>query len=400
MTPSNDRPTTPTTPTAPTTWKSHFSRFLAAAPGRLHFAAHSHHPWPDVSFDAHEHAWLEAARRADLKWDDVFDALIPAAQRHVARQLRLPDPTTIAFAPSTHELVVRLLSCLPDVPRVLTTDSEFHSFSRQMSRLEEERRAVVERIAVEPYATFAQRFATAAARGGHDLVYFSQCFYNTAFRVEDVQQLVDAVKNPATHIVVDGYHAYMAFPVDLSALAPRIFYTAGGYKYAMAGEGACFMHCPPGYAERPRDTGWFASFGTLTKAQGDTVPYAVGGQRFMGATFDPTPLYRLNAVQDWLVRERIAVADIRAHVERLQERFLELREARGALSGAELMPPAGVARGNFLIFRHPQAQAWHTQLVEAEILTDCRADRLRVGFGLYHDAKDVEAFFDRAGKLR
>ena len=29
-------------------YKAHFSRFLEAAPDRLHFAAHSHHLWPDV----------------------------------------------------------------------------------------------------------------------------------------------------------------------------------------------------------------------------------------------------------------------------------------------------------------------------------------------------------------
>jgi hypothetical protein len=28
-----------------------FARSLAAAPGRLHLAAHSHHLWPDASFD-------------------------------------------------------------------------------------------------------------------------------------------------------------------------------------------------------------------------------------------------------------------------------------------------------------------------------------------------------------
>jgi len=379
----------------PASWKKNFSRFLGAAPGRLHFAAHSHHPWPDASFAAHEQAWLDAARLADLKWDKVFGEVIPAAQAHVARVLNLPDPRTLAFAPSTHELVMRLISALPARLRVLTTDGEFHSFSRQMKRLEEAGTAQVERIAVEPFATFADRFAAAAARGGHDLVYFSQCFYNTAFRVADPAALVAAVPDPRTFVVIDGYHAFMAVPTDLSALEDRAFYTAGGYKYAMAGEGACFLHCPAGQAPRPANTGWFASFGTLTAAQDGAVPYAQGGQRFMGATFDPTALYRLNAVQQWLRSEGITVAVIRAHVEALQARFLELRRQRGFLADADLVPPQGVARGNFLVFRHAQAQAWHGKLLEAGILTDCRDDRLRIGFGLYQDGADVEEFFSR-----
>ncbi len=387
-------------------WKKNFARFLGAAPKRLHFAAHSHHPWPDVSFDAHQQAWLDAAREADHKWDRVFSELIPRAQAHVARQLSLPDPATVCFAPSTHEFIVRLLSALPissngGPVRVLTTDSEFHSFSRQMKRLEEERRAVVERVPVAPFESFAQRFCAAAARGGHHLVYFSQCFYNTGFRIADFEALVNAVPDRETCIVIDGYHSFMAMPTDLSRIAHRVFYTAGGYKYAMAGEGACFLHCPPGYALRPVNTGWFASFGTLTQAQAhDEVPYAVGGQRFMGATFDPAPLYRFNAVQDWLAREGITVAMIRAHVENLQRRFLDWREKSGAFPGAELLPPAGTDRGNFLIFCSPQAPDWYAQLAALDVLTDLRDDRLRIGFGLYHEDSDLDALCERTGLVR
>lgn len=382
--------------------KRHFSRFLGAAPRRLHFAAHSHHPWPDASYAGHEQAWLDAAQWADLKWDRVFDDLIPRAQAHVARVLSLPDPRTLAFAPSTHELVMRLLSCLPRPLRVLTTDGEFHSFSRQLSRLEEDRAAQATRVPVEPFATFTERFAAAAARGGHDLVYVSQVFYNTGFAPPDLRALVAAVKDDAVPIVVDGYHGFMAVPTDLSALAARIFYVAGGYKYAMAGEGCCFMHCPPGYAPRPVDTGWFASFGTLAQAQnnvGGTVPYAEGGARFLGATFDPTALYRLVAVQDWLQSIGVGVAQIRAHALGLQRLFLAGRERAGPLRGLELLSPGDAERGNFLVLRDARAQALHDALLEDDILVDCRADRLRIGFGPYQDAPDVDEFFRRVVKL-
>ena len=381
-------------------WKKYFSRFTQAAPGRLHFAAHSHHPWPDASFDGHQQAWDDAARLADLKWDRVFGEIVPRAQAHIARQLALPDPRTIAFAPSTHELLMRLLSCLPQPVRVLTTDGEFHSFSRQMKRLEEEQLARVTRVPVEPYGDFAARFAEAAARGGFDLVYFSQVFYNTGFRVTDLRPLVAAVRDERALVVVDGYHGFMAVPTDLSAIAARSFYIAGGYKYAMAGEGACFMHCPPGFAMRPRDTGWFASFGTLALAQdASAVPYAEGGGRFLGATFDPSAIYRMVAVQDWVQSIGADVGAIRAHVETLQQRFLDQRRGSGALAGAELMPPAGSPRGNFLVFRDRGAPQLHDRLLAASVLVDCRDDRLRVGFGLHQDAADVDEFFRRIVKL-
>ena len=40
--------------------KALFSRALTLAPERLHFAAHSHHLWPDASFEAQTQAWIDA----------------------------------------------------------------------------------------------------------------------------------------------------------------------------------------------------------------------------------------------------------------------------------------------------------------------------------------------------
>jgi hypothetical protein len=50
-------------------FKPLFSRSLGADPDRLHFAAHSHHLWPDASFAGQVASWNDAARLADLKWD-------------------------------------------------------------------------------------------------------------------------------------------------------------------------------------------------------------------------------------------------------------------------------------------------------------------------------------------
>ena len=378
-------------------YSAHFSRFLGAVPGRLHVAAHSHHPWPDVTFDAQQQAWLDAARLMDDKWDDVFGALLPEAAGHIAGRLGLSDPDAIAFAPSTHGLVMRLLSCLSPPVRVLTTDAEFHSFARQAARLEEDGLAAVERVAAEPFATFPDRFAAAAARGGHDLVYLSHVFFNSGYVVPDLTAMVAAVRDPDALVVIDGYHGFMALPTDLGAVERRAFYLAGGYKYAMAGEGACFAHCPPGYAERPRDTGWFAGFAQLAAASTGKVGYAPGGGRLLGATFDPTGLYRLNAVQRWLDQIGVTVADIHAHVVRLQDRFLAAGPHPELLPAPEPATATGAAgmRGHFLTFRLPDAAAVHAALHARGVIVDYRDDRLRIGFGLYHGDDDVDELVRR-----
>lgn len=386
---------------ARTSYKAAFSRFLAAAPGRLHFAAHSHHAWPDVTREAQEAAWRDGVVRADHKWEKVFGDVLPAAQRHAARVLRLPDPGTVTFAPSTHELITRVLSCFdrPGPVRIVTSDAEFHSFERQTRRLEEAGRARVERVPAEPFATFPDRFAEAAGRPETHVVYVSHVFFDSGYVLEDLVRVAEAIPRRDTFLVVDAYHAFMARPTDFSALHDRAFLVAGGYKYAMAGEGVCFLHAPPGYGERPVLTGWFAGFADL-EAGVRRVSYPSDAGRFLGATFDPTAIYRFNAVQDWLLRDDITVEKIHAKSRALQRRFVAGLSANGPLRPDQLIPgPIDTPRGNFLTFRTPDAAAIERRLRELDVVVDVRGRSLRVGFGLYHDDEDVDALLERVRSL-
>jgi selenocysteine lyase/cysteine desulfurase len=367
------------------TFKPLFSRFLAANPERLHFAAHSHHPWPDVTYDAHIRYWSDSALAMDDKWDSIFGELVPSLRRRLGGVLGLGEGESLSFAPNTHELVNRVFSSLEPPVRIVTTDGEFHSFRRQSLRWEEAGRAIVTRIPIEPFATFADRFVQAT--DGVDLAYLSQVPYDSGWVVDRLGEIVARVPTSAT-VIVDGYHGFMAIPTDWSALAGRAFYVAGGYKYAMAGEGACFMHCPPGVVERPIDTGWLAGFGALTE-RSDEIAYGPGGDRFWGATFDPSGLYRLNAVLELFEREGIPVTDVRSHVSGLQEQFLNAGRWPG-----ELMPPVGMERGSFLTFRTSEASEIHDRLRQRQVITDYRGDRFRIGFGIYHDAEDVDRLID------
>jgi selenocysteine lyase/cysteine desulfurase len=355
----------------------------------LHLAAHSHHPWPDVSFEAQQKAWHDAARLLDNKWDHIFADVIPRAQAHVARQLALPDPSSIAFGPNTHSFVLRILSCLPQGRpiRVLTTTSEFMSFARQIARLEEDGLANITRVRTEPFATFEERFAIEAAGSPFDLVFFSQVFFDSGYAVRDLKALVGSVRDCSTYVVIDGYHGFMAVPTDLGALADRAFYLAGGYKYAMAGEGVCFLHCPPDYGLRPRDTGWYAGFSAL-ESQASAVQYARAGSRFMGATFDATGLYRFNAVQEWLAQSGQSVESMLRHVRGLERTFLAASRSADANS-ASLLVPDETRRGRFLAFRTAKAGAIVARLAAKNIIADYRGDRLRIGFGTYHSERDA-----------
>lgn len=369
--------------------KGGFSRFLAEHPDRLHFAAHSHHPWPDVSFVAHQRAWLDAAEMMDDKWAHVFDGLIPSVTGRIASLIGLASGTTLAFAPNTHEFLVRLFSSIEPPVRILSTDAEFHSFTRQTRRWEEEGLAIVDRVPAEPFHSFTDRFTTEARAGVHDLVYLSQVFYDSGFVVPELDRVVASVSEERTLVVIDGYHAFMAFPFSLGAIQDRVFYLAGGYKYAMSGEGVCFMHCPPGYAPRPVDTGWYAGFGQLETGVGDRVAFREDGSRFSGATFDPSGLYRMEAVLGWLEESAVTPATISSHVSELQARFLGSAPPPGTL-----VPPAPFPRGNFLTFETADAAGMYRALHQRAVITDYRGDRIRIGFGIYQDPADVDRLLE------
>ena len=384
-------------------FKPLFSKSLSAAPDRLHFAAHSHHLWPDASFEGQVECWDDAARLADNKWDRVMGEVWPEAQAHVAAELGTGDPSAIVFAANTHDFLIRLAAACPragDGPlRVLMSDGEFHSARRQMARWVESGDIELTKVAAEPFDDFTPRFLDAATAGGFDLILVSHVLFNSGRTFDAVRELAALARPDGPWVVIDAYHSFMAVPAPIRAdVAASAFVLGGGYKYAMAGEGMGFMHCPPGFGPRPPLTGWFAEFDDLTLPPG-MVGYSTDAMRFMGATFDPSALYRFNAIQRMLKENQITTERIAARVANLQSRLLDSL-AGTSLGAAELLNPVGDGpHARFLAFRSSNAQRWCSGLMAKNIVTDVRGDVLRIGFGLYHDEEDVDAFAALAAGL-
>jgi selenocysteine lyase/cysteine desulfurase len=371
-------------------YKSHFSRSLSRAGAPLHFAAHSHHPWPDVSFVAQQQAWEDAAVHLDRKWDNVVAVQERLARGHVARHLNLSSPDTVVFAQNTHELYLRLLSCLPTTtkPKVLGSDSEFHSFSRQSRRLAEAGSIELELVPTDPIAVFADGLVESAQRFQPNFLYVSHVFFDSGWSFDSFASLIDVIDDDAL-VVIDGYHSFLARPVDWAPWQDRIFYLAGGYKYAMAGEGCCFMHCPPNYGARPINTGWYANFRSLAQLQ-EQVAYPADGERFRGSTYDPTSIYRFNAVMQWMLDQGLdAVALYRRSME-AQDLFLTAAETKDLSMGTLLSNPDGNMRPRFLSYVNDRASDISRALMDQDVITDHRNDRLRIGFSIYQDEEDIE----------
>ena len=90
-----------------------------------------------------------------------------------------------------------------------------------------------------------------------------------------------------------------------------------------------------------------------------------------------------------LAEEGLTTAAINAHIAPLREQLLASLSAT-PLADAELLNPGTDPRARFLALRSPKAPVWKEALMDQDIITDVRGDVLRIGFGLYHDARDVE----------
>lgn len=377
-------------------YKKHYSRFLELLGNKLHFAAHSHHAWPDVSRNAHLQYWDDSARLIDDKWEHIFTSVIPHAQKRIAGLLQLQKPEQIAFAPNTHELVLRLLSTfeLNRPIRILTSQNEFHSFRRQIQRMEEAGLVHATRVQADQLAknrkNFIEELKQKLQTENYDLFFMSQVFFDSgiALTTEEIQELAQSAPQN-TMICIDGYHAFAALPVNLSKLEGRIFYLAGGYKYAQAGEGMCFMVVPQGNW-RPVNTGWFAEMESLSGTKNNQVTYAPDGSAFLGSTQDPSGFYRFNAVWDLFEKEGISIQKIHSHVEKLQELFIS-KIPSTPLTDFPLVNQTS-PRGHFLTFdlgTPEKCAEFAARLKENGVLTDYRGQRLRFGFGIYQNEDDI-----------
>jgi selenocysteine lyase/cysteine desulfurase len=158
------------------------------------------------------------------------------------------------------------------------------------------------------------------------------------------------------------------------------------------------MPAPPGFGPRPPVTGWFAEFEDLSLPPG-SVGYASDARRFLGATFDPSGLYRFNSVQRVLQENGLTTASISDHVAALQTQLLQAI-GETALAEAELLNPLdGNAHARFLAFRSPNALGWYEALKAQNCITDVRGEVIRIGFGIYQDEADVDRLAQLLGGL-
>jgi len=375
----------------------HYSRFRVTE--RVLLTGHSHQAWPDVSFDAQQRAWLDAAELIDAKWDRAAEqaALVQAGFRRW-----LNDPTgEIALGENTHELVIRLLSALPlrDRRTLIKTDGEFHSIRRQLDRLGEAGLTIVT-VPAHPVDTLSERVAqTIDDRVA--CVFVSSVLYETAEIVPGLNVVARAADRHGATLLVDAYHHLNVVPFDIGLMGlERAFVTGGGYKYCQLGEGNAFLRVPEGCRLRPVITGWFSEFAALEdQTVAGRVVYGEGAARFAGATYDPTAHYRAAAVfafhDAWhLVPERLREIS-RRQVAVLKDGF-EALDLDSRL--AEVVPMPADRRAGFLAIRTNRAEKLVEMLRARHVFCDHRGDILRLGPAPYVGDEQLAQAVEELGR--
>lgn len=356
----------------PARLRQHYRAFLKDP--RVLLTGHSHQAWPDVARDALARSFEDAAAYVDDKWGRAVFPLMERVGRRVLGRLGFAEDDAITFASNTHELVYRLLSALPSDARVLTTTGEFHSMHRQLSRCAEDGLRVTW-IEGAPRSTLAERLLESIQRGGADLVALSAVFFEDAFILPRLTEIAEAADRAGMLVLVDAYHAFNVVPL---ALPPSVFVVAGGYKYAQYGEGVCFLRSPSGSELRPRYTGWFADFGSLEspRVAGKPTAYGAGGARFAGSTFDPSSLYRADAVLELHDQLGLDVPTLRSISTAQTSRIVDALSNAG-LNVVSSSDPA--RRAGFVATKVKDAHRVVEQLRQENVFADARGDMLRLG---------------------
>lgn len=377
----------------------HYSHFDVA--NRLLFTGHSHQAWPDAAREGLMASWEAAAGEVDTKWERAFEKV--GTLRDYLRDWYDDPDGRWCRGENTHTLLVSWLSALdlPATPRVVTTDAEFHSMSRQLKRLEEEG-VTVDRAKADP-DSIVRQLGKLLQRPAAALM-LSRVWFESAVVNRRIPEIAALARERDVPLLVDDYHGTNVVPLSLrEADMEDCYLLVGGYKYLQWGEGNCFLRYPRGCGLRPAVTGWFADFGSLDREQEGPVAYGEEHMRFASGTFDPASAFRAAAVAEFF-RAQGLTPDVlrgqyRAQVGLLREEFraADLDPERIRLLHERPLEQTG----GFLALRAPRAREIRAELLRRGVWTDARGEVLRMGPAPYTTAGQIREAVDRlAGVVR
>ena len=358
----------------------HYTHFNVA--NRLLFTGHSHQAWPDVALDGQTEYFHASAKLVDKKWDLAFQKT--DILRSYLREFYDDPDGLYCREESTHFLFVSLMSAwdLENKPKIITTDGEFYSLSRQLARFSE-----VGLEVVKVPASIEEDFVGCIRENLDNktsAVMISRVYFQTGLINPHLSEIAELCRKYGVPLVVDDYHGTNVAPLSIRNEGLEDAYLLiGGYKYLQWGEANCFLRFPKDCTLRPVITGWFASFGSLQKKQDFSKPveFDHGNQRFASGTYDPSSQFRAAKVVEFFKRQslssKVLWAGYQEQIGLLKSIFLEQDIDPSIL---RLTHNENIAmNAGFLSLYSTHAVAIRKRLLEKEVFTDARDTILRLG---------------------
>jgi kynureninase len=351
-----------------------FSRTLAGS--GIYLANHSLGRPLDQTEDDLREGFAHWQTRLHNAWDPWQEE----EQQHRARIAQLigaPRPDCIIPKGSAGQGLRTILNALPgrsaDVPRVLSTTSEFDSVDIILKQYAALGRIHLESVSCRAPDGTIDLAPLFAAAPHAELVIVSQVLFSTGQVLPDLDRLAGACHQHGARLLVDAYHAIGVIPVNVTAMRAD-FVIGGSYKYLRGGPGAAFLYISPDALDsglQPIDIGWFAKEMPFLYDRPNPPRFAPGGDAFLESTPPVLTYYQARAGQQLTLA--LGVDRIRAFsLERLTRLKRYLAEAGIAAQGADEQ------HGAFLTVEHPAAASLAQDLEQRGITTDARGPWLRL----------------------
>ena len=352
----------------------------ASVAHRIQLTGHIHQALPDTCQEAYQQHWDCLNKQGEERWDELFDVAYQVRQGF-ARLLGC-TPEDVALGDSVHDLFCRFLSALPDdkTLRIVTTDNEHPSVSRQLERLAESGVIEIIRVPASPSGHLIERLTT-VIDSQIDAVCISSVNFQTGHAVLELDTLWPYCEKAGCELFIDAYQSINLQPFCLEDYnLEGAFVAAGGSKYCQMGDGVCFLYVPPGRDFRPRLTGWFGSFDPIIdEPSALPIAYADDASRFFGSCRDGLPWYRALKSFEFFQKQGMD-PDWLYEVNHQQLRYLAKEFNDRDLPQTIIKLPVSVEyMGGFLGLLTPYAQQICEHMRDRGVHSDYRGDWIRLG---------------------
>lgn len=352
----------------------------AAVAHRIQLTGHIHQAMPDVCGEAYQEHWDCVNKLGEERWDDLFD--IAYQVRSGFASLLNCTAEDIALGDSTHDLFCRFLSALPErkVVKILSTDAEHPSISRQLERLNEAGRIELVKVPANPASQVVERLVH-TLDDSVDAVCISAVNYQTGHLILELDTLWPVCEKFGCELYVDAYQSINLQPFCLEDYnLTSAFVSGGGNKYCQMGDGVCFLYVPPARDFKPLLTSWFASFDPIIDDPAALpIAYSDDATRFFGSSRDGLPWFRAMKSFEFFKKHEMDpdwLFDVNHH----QLNYLATQFAEQELPESIISMPVDVEyMGGFLGLTSPYAEEICGHMRDRGVHSDFCRDWLRLG---------------------